>query len=77
MKYILRQNLLTFKDTYAIKDERGNTKFLVKSKLISVGKKFWLCDARGTEIVHMKQALCHLMPHYKIEMGGVDVATAK
>ncbi len=77
MRYTLRQNLITLRDSYEIKDERGRVAFIVKSKYVSIGKKFWICDANGREIVYMKQNIFHLYPHYKVEIKGAEVATVK
>lgn len=77
MRYILKQRFFTFKDTYAIMDDKGYDHYHVRSKFFTIGKKFWISTPAGQEIFFLKQKLFHFFPHYNIIANGEVVAKAK
>src|SRR6058998_1264966 len=45
--YIIDQKLLSFRDTFGIKDESGNLLACVKRELLGFGPKFWFEAPQG------------------------------
>lgn len=76
-KYVIRQKLISFGDSFTIKDEVGNDIFIVRQQLLSVGKKLRIFDLAGNELCFIKQKLFRFMPEYNIYIADRLVANIK
>ncbi|MCX7710240.1 MAG: LURP-one-related family protein [Clostridia bacterium] len=77
MRYIIRQKIFSFGDSFKIKDEAGNEIFMVKSQLLSFGHKLRIYDMAGNELCYIEQQLLRFMPEYDIYVGGGLTANIK
>jgi len=53
-RYLIRQKFFKIADHFDIKDDRGYVRFTVKSKIFTIGKKFWIYSPGGQEIFYIK-----------------------
>ena len=77
MRYVVRQKIFSFGDSFAIKDEYGNDLYLVRSQILSFGKKLRIFDLMENEICYIEQKLFRFMPEYDIYIGGGHIANVK
>jgi len=77
MRYLVRQKMFSLSDSFTIKDEENNDVFIVKSQLLSFGKKLRIFDLAGRELCYIEQKLFRLMPEYDIYIAGYCVANVK
>lgn len=77
MKYIVRQKVFSLGDSFSIKDEWGNDRFMVQSQLLSFGKKLRIFDLEGNELCYIEQQVFRFMPEYNIMIAGQLVANVK
>ena len=76
-RYQLNQKVFALGDNYAICDENGVERAIVKSKLFSVGKKLLLEDAAGNELLRIQQRLFTLGAAYEIWQQEKQLAVVK
>lgn len=77
MKYLVRQKVFSFRDSFTIKNEFGDDCFNVYGKILSFGNKLTLTDLQGRELYYIEQRLFRLLPEYTIYQNGVPVANVK
>lgn len=77
MRYVIRQKIFSFGDSFAIKDEMGNEIFIVRSQILSFGKKLRIYDRGGNELCYIEQQLFRFMPEYNIYVAGEHIANVK
>lgn len=77
MRYLIRQKIFSFGDTFTIKDELGNDIFMVRQQLLSFGKKLRIYDMNENELCYIEQRLFKFMPEYDIYISGSHVANVK
>lgn len=77
MRYLVRQKIFSLSDSFNIKDEGNNDIFIVKSQLLSFGKKLRIFDLAGRELCYIEQKLFRFMPEYDIYIAGHRVANVK
>lgn len=77
MKYLIRQKIFSFRDSFTIKNEYGQDCFMVKGKIFSIGDKLYLTDLQGNELYYIEQRIFRLLPEYTIYQHGTPVATVK
>jgi uncharacterized protein YxjI len=77
MRYIIRQKVFSFGDSFAIKDGMGNDVFIVRSQILSFGKKLRLFDLSGNELCYIEQKVFRFMPEYDIFIAGENIANVK
>lgn len=77
MRYQIRQKVLSLGDSFTIKDEYENDRFIVKGKLFSFGNKLRIYDLNGSEVVYIEQEMFHLLPKYNIFLHENYAATVK
>lgn len=70
MRYQLKERLWSLRDSFYIKDNRGNTAFRVTGKIFSVGDKLSLADDSGNELAVIRQKIISLRPAYEIHRFG-------
>jgi len=77
MRYLVRQKIFSLGDSFSIKDEGNNDVFIVRSQLLSFGKKLRIFDLAGRELCYIEQKLFRFMPEYDIYIAGYHVANVK
>ncbi len=77
MRYVMKQKLFSFTDSFTIKDGNGRDAFTVEGHLFSFGHKLSFCDTRGNEMAFIKQRLMTFRPSYEIYSGEELYAVIK
>lgn len=74
MRYIIREKIFSFSDSFTINDERNNPCYEVRGKVFSFGNKLDLYDMSGNHKLYIEQKLFRLLPEYTIYKGDREVA---
>ncbi|MDT8719303.1 LURP-one-related family protein [Clostridium sp. 19966] len=69
MRYIMKQRMFSFGDSFTIKDEFENDIFYVRGQVFSIGKKLSFESMDGEELLFIKQKLMSFVPVYEIYRG--------
>jgi uncharacterized protein YxjI len=77
MRYLVRQKIFSIGDSFTIKNEAGDDIFIVKSQLLSFGKKLRIFDIIGNELCYIEQRLFKFMPEYDLYINGELIANVK
>ncbi len=77
MRYIVKQKIFSLGDSFTIKDEFQNDIFIVRSQLLSFGKKLRMFDLSGNELCYIEQKVFTFLPEYNIYILGENVANVK
>ena len=77
MRFILRQQILSWGDDFTIKDADGRAVYHVDGKVFSFGDKLSFNDLAGKQVVAIEQKLLSLKPQYEITRGGKTLAVVK
>jgi len=77
MRYLIRQKIFSFRDSFTIKNEFNEDCFKVTGKILSFGNKLHLTDLQGNELYYIEQRLFRFLPEYTIYRNGNPVATVK
>lgn len=77
MRFIVRQKIFSFGDSFTINDEMGNPCFRVQGKVFAIGDKLRMYDMQGNELVYIEQKLFKLLPEYTIYYNGMPAARVK
>ena len=70
MKYMLKEQVLSWSDTYEIHNENKELMYTVKGKAFSFGDKLTIFDASGKEVAFIEQKMLAMMPRYRLYKGG-------
>ncbi len=76
-RYELRQKLLAMGDDYVIRNDAGETVYLVDGAFFSWGNRLSVQRACGTEVATIKQERLRLGPCYTLRCAGVQLATVE
>lgn len=77
MKYLIRQRIFSFRDSFTIKNELEEDCFKVYGKILSFGNKLHLTDMQDRELFYIEQRLFRFLPEYTIYENGMEVAKVK
>ncbi|NLN65274.1 MAG: hypothetical protein GX144_07690 [Clostridiaceae bacterium] len=77
MKYMIRQKIFSFRDSFLIKNEFGEDCFKVTGRVFSFGNKLTLTDMQDRELFYIEQRLFHFLPQYTIYQNGTPMAHVK
>lgn len=77
MKFLIRQRIFSFTDSFIIKDELQKDRYLVRGSFFSLGDKLRIYDLSGNELVYIEQKLFRLMPEYELYLSGRMAAKVK
>lgn len=77
MRYLIKQRVFSFGDSFAIKDEYGQDRYFVRGKVFSLGDKLKIEDLSGNELFYIEQQLFRFLPEYYIYAGGQQMASVK
>ncbi len=71
MRYHLRERAWSLREDFLIRDDAGNAVFEVRGKFFHIGDDLVLFDRYNRqELVHIKQRVISLLPHYDIYRGS-------
>lgn len=70
MRYVMKQKLFSWGDSYVIKDEYGQDVFQVQGKVFTLGRQLSFLDMAGNELAFIKQRLLSFGPTYEIYHDG-------
>jgi uncharacterized protein YxjI len=77
MRFVLRQQILSWGDDFTIKDTDGRPVYHVDGKVFSFGDKLSFNDMEGNAVATIEQKLLSFGPQYEISRGGESVAVVK
>jgi uncharacterized protein YxjI len=75
MRYIMKKNLFSLGDKFAIRNEEGEEVFFVSGEVFSVGHKLSFQDPKGNELIYIRQKLLSWGPTYELYRSEEHVAT--
>lgn len=70
MRYVMKEKVWSFADTFTIKDAHGRDVATVAGKAWSLGDKLTFQDMAGRELAFIKQVMMTLRPTYELHRGG-------
>jgi uncharacterized protein YxjI len=74
MRYMLKEKIWSFGDSYVICDENQAPVYEIEGKAFSWGDKLFFRDMAGNELAYIEQTLMSLLPTYEIYRKGVPFA---
>lgn len=77
MRYVMKEKLWSFTDSFAIKNEAGEDVAIVDGKAFSFSEQLAFKDAVGRELALIKQVVMAWGPTYEIYREGQLAATVK
>ena len=77
MRYIVRQRIFSFGDSFNITDEFERPVFQVQGKIFTLGNKLNIYDMAGNHLIYIEQKLFRFLPEYYIYRGDAQVARIK
>ena len=77
MRFVLRQQILSWGDDFTIKDADGRPVYHIDGKVFSFGDKLSFNDMEGNQLVAIEQKLLRLGPQYEINRAGTTIAVVK
>ena len=77
MRYVMKQKVVTLRDSFAIYDEHGERVFQVVGKLVSAGDRLSLRSMDGRKLATIRQKIVSLVPRYRIRRRGKLQAEVK
>lgn len=78
MRYHLRERAWSLTEDFLVRDDAGNAVFEVRGKFFHIGDDLVLFDRfSGQELVHIKQRVISLLPHYDIYRAGQHWASVR
>lgn len=67
----MRERAWSLTEAFVVRDEAGNAVFEVRGKFFHIGDDLTMYDRyTGQELVHIKQRVLSLLPHYEIYRSG-------
>lgn len=77
MKYVMKQKLWSFADSFAVKNELGEDVAQIEGKVLSWGDQLRILDVVGKELALIKQVVMSWGPTYEIYREGQLAAVVK
>lgn len=74
MRYLLKQRIFSFSDSFTIEDEYGNDIYMVQGRVFSIGDKLSFQNMDGDELLFIKQRIMSFTPTYEIYRGNDVIA---
>ena len=72
MKLYIRQKIISWTDSFSVKDERGNDVYSVRAKLISLVKQLSVYSG-STEVARIQRKLISILPKFLVFVNGRQV----
>jgi len=71
MRFHIRERAWSLTEAFVVRDDAGQPVFEVRGKFFHIGDDLVMFDIRtGQELVHIKQRVLSLLPHYEIYRNG-------
>ena len=71
MRYHIKERAWSLTEAFVVRDDAGNPVFEVRGKFFHIGDDLVMFDRyTGQELVHIKQRVLSLLPHYEIYRNG-------
>ena len=71
MRFHIRERAWSLTEAFLVRDDAGQPVFEIRGKFFHIGDDLVMFDIRtGQELVHIKQRVISLLPHYEIYRGG-------
>ena len=77
MRYLVRQKIFAFNDSFNITDEHNRPIFKIEGKVFSLGNKLNIYDMSGNKRIYIEQKLFKLLPQYEIYENDRVIARVK
>lgn len=77
MRYLVRQKIFAFNDSFNITDENNRTIYRIEGRVFSLGNKLNIYDMEGNNRIYIEQKLFKFLPQYEIYEDGRLVANIK
>jgi uncharacterized protein YxjI len=77
MRYVMKQQVFSFGDKFAIRNEAGAEAYFVDGDVFTIGKKLHFEDAQGNELLFIRQKLLSVGATYELFRGEEHVATIR
>ena len=77
MRYVMKQKVFSLASRFAIRNENGEDAFFVNGEVFTLGHRLSFEDARGSELLYIRQKLLSFGPTYEIFRGEQHVATVQ
>ncbi|EXJ23803.1 hypothetical protein ADIAL_0595 [Alkalibacterium sp. AK22] len=77
MQLFIKQQVLSLKDRFDVKDADGNDRYYVEGEWLSFAKKLRVYDQYNQEILYIEQKLWNFLPEFDLRVDGQTVATVK
>ncbi|WMM24530.1 LURP-one-related family protein [Tissierella sp. MB52-C2] len=74
MRYLIRERIFSFSDSFTINDENNRPYYEVVGKVFSIGNKLNLYDMNGRNLLYIEQKIFRFLPEYIIYEGNKVVA---
>ncbi len=76
MRYHLRERAWHLTEDFLVRDDAGHAVFEIRGKFFHIGDDLLMFDRHtGQEVLHIKQRVLSLLPHYDISRDGVRLAS--
>ena len=77
MRYLVRQKIFSFGDSFTITDENGIDRYKIQGKVFSLGNKLTIYDLACNKLIYIEQKIFKFLPQYEIYEGDTLVARVK
>lgn len=77
MRFLIKQQVMSLKDRFYVKDEDGRDRYFVEGEFLSFAKKLRIYDENNNEVVYIEQKLWNFLPEFDLFMNNEKVATVK
>ena len=77
MKLYIKQKVFSWRDKFAVKDERGADRWFAQGEFLSWGRKLRVYDVSGYEAAFIRQKIMSWLPRYFIDIGNNTYAMKK
>lgn len=77
MRLFIKQQVLSLKDRFDVKDEDGVDRYYVEGEWLTFAKKLRVYNQNSQEILYIEQKLWKFLPEFDLFIDGQNVATIK
>lgn len=77
MRLFIKQQVLSLKDRFTVKDENEVDRYFVEGEFLSFAKKLRVYDQHNNEVLYIEQKLWKLLPEFDLFVENKKVATIK
>jgi len=76
MRYHIKERAWSLTEAFVVRDDAGHAVFEIRGKFFHIGDNLIMYDCyTGQELVHIKQRVISLLPHYEIYRNGQQWAS--